>query len=200
MKRVGIYAGTFDPIHQGHVQFAQEAADQCRLDKVFFMVEPSPRYKQAVKALEHRQAMTQIATEQQARFGTVLIDQQQFTVTETMPLLSARFADAELYLLLGDDVLRHLVDWANVAALVRAVTFIIGRRNTSIEHIRELIMNIEKTRGVHLKYRVVETTKSDVSSSAIRLSYKYGTEPQGLSEAVRAYIVNAGLYASAESM
>ncbi|MCA9332160.1 adenylyltransferase/cytidyltransferase family protein, partial [Candidatus Saccharibacteria bacterium] len=52
MKKVGIYAGSFDPIHKGHIALAEQAIQQCGQDKVFFMVEPRPRRKQGVKALE----------------------------------------------------------------------------------------------------------------------------------------------------
>lgn len=198
MKRVGIYAGTFDPIHTGHLSFAKAAAEQCRLDKVFFLVEPSPRYKQAVRALGHRQYMTQLALEKIPGFGTIMIDQQQFSVTETLPHLQARFKGAQLFLLLGDDVLKHLLDWPNVDTLMQGVTFIVGRRHEEQVEIRDLLGRIETIRGLQLRYRIVEAGDRDISSGAIRLAYKRGVEPEGVPEAIQEYIASEKLYASSD--
>src|SRR5687768_15392849 len=98
LKKVGIYAGTFDPVHEGHLAFAREAAAQYGLDKVFFLVEPNPRRKQGVKALEHRNEMVQLAIRSEKLFASILLEQHRFTVTETMPVLRSRFKNSELYM------------------------------------------------------------------------------------------------------
>src|SRR5688572_16122728 len=107
-KRVGIYAGTFDPVHVGHMAFAEQALEACNLDKIFFLVEPRPRRKQGVRALEHREAMVRLATAKNDKYGVIQLEQTNFSVEETLPKLQALFEGAELHFLMGEDVFAHL--------------------------------------------------------------------------------------------
>lgn len=195
MKRVGIFAGSFDPIHEGHIAFAKQATSECKLDKVFFLVEPRPRRKQGVKALEHRAKMVQLAVRKEPRMGSIMLEQTRFTTTETLPILKARFKGADLFLLFGDDVLKHLADWPHVDELLGGVSFIIGVRKSPITKIRTTIRTIEKTRGIKINYTVFKSTTPDVSSTQIRLSLKCGNQPTGLPGSVEAYIKTHHLYA-----
>src|SRR5688572_27140829 len=105
--KIGIYSGTFDPIHLGHVAFAKEALKQCGLEKVYFLVEPRPRRKQGVKALEHRQAMVELAIAKEPALGSIILDHARFSVRQTLPVLQARFEGSEIVFLMGDDMLAH---------------------------------------------------------------------------------------------
>lgn len=194
MKKVGIFAGSFDPIHQGHIAFARQALEECSLDKVFFLVEPRPRRKQGVRALEHRTKIVQLALKREPHMGSIMLEQTRFTVTETLPILKARFIGAELHLLFGDDVLKHLVDWPHVEDLLSGVSFIIGVRSNSITKINATIHALEKARGIKMNYSVFKSTAPDLSSSQIRLSLKRGQEPLGLTSTVLKYIQSKGLY------
>src|SRR3989344_4473010 len=78
--KVGIYPGAFDPVHEGHVAFAQLVIAQHGLDKVFFLPEPTPRYRQAVKAYEHRLAMIKLAIKKYDSLGVIQLDHNRFTV------------------------------------------------------------------------------------------------------------------------
>ena len=49
MARIGIYAGTFDPVHAGHVAFALQSLEAAKLDRVYFLPERRPRGKRQVK-------------------------------------------------------------------------------------------------------------------------------------------------------
>ncbi len=194
MKRVGIFAGSFDPIHNGHVAFARQAIQECNLDKVFFLVEPQPRRKQGVRALEHRSKMVQIALKQETRMGSILLEQTRFTVAETLPILKTRFKGTELHLLFGDDVLKHLAGWPDVEDLLRDVGFVIGIRSNSKANIQAMIKGLEKTRGISVDYSVFQSTAPDLSSTQIRLNLKRGHRPPGLSTPVFQYIQSNGLY------
>src|SRR3989344_87150 len=142
MKKVGIFSGSFDPVHDGHISFANEAIKKCGLDKVFFLIEPRPRRKQGVKAFEHRVAMIQLALKNQPKLGTLILEQARFSVSETLPRLRERFKDAQLYMLVGEDVLMHMVNWPNVDELINSVHFVIGTRKLSpsdlVQHISTL--------------------------------------------------------------
>src|SRR5258708_1287895 len=91
VKKIPIFAGTFDPVHEGHLAFAQAALEE-GLEKVMFLVEPRPRRKQGVRALEHRTAMVQLAIADEPQLSTIVLEQARFSVNETLPVLRARFS------------------------------------------------------------------------------------------------------------
>jgi nicotinate-nucleotide adenylyltransferase len=194
VKKVGIYAGTFDPVHEGHLTFAREALELCGLDKVFFLVEPRPRRKQGVRAAEHRVAMVQLAIAEQRQFGSIVLEQSNFSVVETLPKLQALFQGAELYMLMGDDVLRHLSDWPHVDVLLQAVRFIVGVREGDETKVTARLQTLQQVRGLGIKYRMFVPSRYAYSSSKIRLRLKHGQEPLGVPADVLTYIKRNGLY------
>ncbi len=196
MKRVGIYSGTFDPVHIGHLAFADQAARECGLEKVFFLTEPRPRRKQAVKALSHRVAMIARAIEDNPRFGNIVIDQAQFTIPETMPVLQARFPGAELSILMGEDVIEHLVDWPQVNDLFKNMRLVIGVRSGSLETVASALQTLRNSRGLEVKYEIIGAPASEVTSSAIRRKLAKNEFVDELPAKVYDYITQKGLYSS----
>lgn len=194
VKRVGIYSGTFDPVHDGHVAFAEAARQQGELDKVFFMVEPRPRRKQGVKNFEHRNRMVELATRRRPGLGNIVLEQQRFSVEDTLPVLQARFKGAELYLLIGDDFLSHLGSWPRLAELAAAVRFVIGLRGTDAAAAEQQVKDLQKTTGVRLDYQLVPSPRPRLTSSGLRRAIKRGQLPDGLDKKVQKYIQNEGLY------
>ena len=68
VKRIGIFAGTFDPVHKGHISFALQAIEAAGLDEVVFLPEPRPRHKQSVTDQSHRIAMINLAIKAYPKF------------------------------------------------------------------------------------------------------------------------------------
>ena len=197
-KKVGIYAGTFDPIHEGHLAFAGSALTNHGLDKIFFLVEPRPRRKQGVRALEHREAMVRLATAENDRFGMIVLEQASFSVEDTLPKLRSLFEGAQLNMLMGEDVFAHLHSWPHVEELLKSVNFIVGIRAGDEAKMRSRLKTLEKTRGIEFETSFVVTDKQTVSSSQIRLSLKRGQTPQGLPEGLLPYIRQHNLYSPNE--
>lgn len=194
MKRVGIYAGTFDPIHEGHLAFARSATNQCGLDKVFFLVEPRPRRKQGVRALEHREAMVRLVIAGDDNFGMILLEQSSFSVEETLPKLRALYSGAELYMLLGEDVFAHLNSWPHIEELLEQCGFIVGIRKGDKAKMQKHLRDLQKARGITFDTSFIETDKQDISSSKIRLALKRGIKPNGMIAETADYITEHGLY------
>ncbi len=197
VKKIGIYSGTFDPPHAGHVAFAREAAQQAGLDKVFFLVEPRPRRKQGVKALEHRLRMVQLAVADEPRLGSIVLEQGRFSVAETWPPLKARFKGSRLYFLLGDDMLKHFNDhdWPQLDTFMDEVEFVIGVRHGNLAAVRARIKLLEQTRAHSLRHTLFESPHMDMSSRRIKAALKKGEPTPGIPERVRMYIDEQGLYA-----
>lgn len=196
MLKVGIYSGTFDPVHNGHVSFAVESAELFGLDKVYFLVEPRPRRKQGVKALGHRVNMVQIAVKDNPKLGTIIIEQARFTTHETLPILLSRFKGAQLHLLIGDDTLDHIAEWPHVDELTEAVDFIIGARKRKPTEIDTIVSRLKETKGLSFDYNVFNPSGNGCSSSYIKRQIRAGKDPKCLNEQVLDYIKANKLYFS----
>jgi nicotinate-nucleotide adenylyltransferase len=193
MKRIGIFAGTFDPIHDGHIAFAQAALDQ-GIEKVMFLVEPRPRRKQGVRALEHRIAMVQLAIAKQPKMGTIMLEQARFTAHETLPVLQERFKGYKLVLLFGDDVTQHIAQWPHVTQLVESTELLIASRQANTDMLRETMHTLEHTRSLKFHYNIIKAPKEYLSASKIRLQLKRHEKPEGLPPKVYGYITQQDLY------
>lgn len=194
MTKIGIYSGTFDPVHKGHLGFAQAALKECRLDKVFFLVEPKPRRKQGVKAFEHRIQMVRLAIKPNDRFGSIILEQQRFTPAGTLPILRERFKGADLYMLIGEDFFAHLSSWPHVDHLIKSVRFIISVRKGTITETKKAVKTLEQTRGLRLNYQIITSDFPDVSSSKVRLELRHGRLPEEIPASVLEYIQVHNLY------
>lgn len=198
MKKIGIFSGTFNPVHEGHVSFALTAAKDVDLAKVYFLVEPQPRRKQGVKAYEHRLAMVDLAIAKYPNLGQINLAQERFSIAHTLPLLLRRFKGSKLYFLLGEDVLGHLSHWPHVATLLKNVTLLIGCRENQIKQVRTSVNALQTARNLFFDYQLFTTAYSGHSSSGIRRDIKAGKSPTGLNPAVRRYISQQQLYASGD--
>lgn len=198
MSKIGIFAGTFDPIHDGHIAFARAALDQ-GLDKVMFLTEPRPRRKQGVRALEHRLAMVRLAVDSEPRFGVVVLEQARFTAHETLPKLQARFPGHRLVLLFGGDVISHIAHWPHVDSLVQAVDLLIATRRENEAILRSTLSTLNKTAGLKFTYDIIHPKSGERTSSTIRHSLKHDNPAIGLQREVQAYIAKHRLYCSAET-
>lgn len=196
MKKIGIYAGTFDPIHNGHLAFAQ-AGLNAGLEKVMFLVEPRPRRKQGVRALEHRNAMVQLAIKDHENMGTILLEQARFTPHETLPVLQNRFKGYQVVLLFGDDVVGHIAHWPHIEELVASVELMIAARHKDEKELAQTFKTLEATNNLRFNYSFVDPKYHDVSSSAIRLQLKQRQRPSELPDDVCDYIRAHRLYVSA---
>lgn len=196
VRKIGFFAGSFDPIHQGHILAAQRAAAEMNLDKVYFIVEPRPRYKQGVKAQEHRIEMVGRATRNMKLLGQVIINEPHCSVTATIPALQARFAGDMLHMIIGDDVAKRLAQWADVERLARATHVIVLARHHSKEEIDRVFTSIQATKSVKIAYTYIEHNVSSLSSRQIRKQLKAGTYTHGLHPQVIAYIRTINLYGS----
>ncbi len=195
-KKIGIFAGTFDPIHDGHIDFANKAL-ALGLEKIMFLPEPRPRHKQGVKALEHRIAMVQLAVAKYPKFGTIILEQARFTAHETLPVLQARFPDYKLVMLFGDDVVHHITSWPNVDQLIDVCEFIIASRQEDIQNLEDIIQTLQKTTNIKFEYQITHTDYEKVTSSKIRLNIKRNKLYDGLKPEVAEYVKKNKLYSSA---
>jgi nicotinate-nucleotide adenylyltransferase len=130
-KKIGIFAGTFDPVHRGHIAFALETVKICKLDKVFFLPEPQPWRKEQVTDIKHRLEMLRIATSESSNLDVIQINDLPFTVAKTLPKLQSEFPDAELTFLMGSDIAAWLPKWPDVEKFLSSAALAVGLRQGS---------------------------------------------------------------------
>jgi nicotinate-nucleotide adenylyltransferase len=121
--RVGVFGGTFDPVHRGHVEPVEAAAARFRLNRVLYVpARVSPHKDAPLADARHRVAMLALATAGHPSWE-ILFDEldrepPSYTV-DTLRALSARLLHNELWLLMGTDTLAGLAAWKEPEEIVR---------------------------------------------------------------------------------
>lgn len=188
--RIGLFGGTFDPPHLGHLVVAQDAWWQLSLDRVLFIPAAVPPHKRgrSRSPAAMRLELLRAATDGDPRFEVCDVELRRegpsYTV-DTLRELGDRFPGAELFLLLGADQFRELATWREpleVARLARLVSL----SRAGVEAPQS---------GLGPAYRALEVTRVDVSSTEIRRRVAAGEPIRYLvPAAVEALIRRNGLY------
>ena len=188
--RIGIFGGTFDPPHVGHLLAASDAHEALALDRLLFVPAARQPFKgDAVGASPaQRAAMLELMLAGDARFAVDRSEMEReglsYTV-DTLAGLAARHPGASLHLLIGEDLSAQIATWrepARIAALAEIV--VLARAGDRMLAPRS-----------DLPMRRLDTRRVDVSSTEIRARVKGGTSINGfVVEPVARFIRDAGLY------
>ena len=159
--------GTFDPIHNGHLVAASEAAYRFQLDQVVFVPTGQPWQKAGrdVTAAEHRYLMTMVATASNPRFtvSRVDIDREGPTYTiDTLRDLRELFPDAELYFITGADSLASIMSWRDWEVMLEMANFV-GVTRPGYELSKDMLP-LESQTGIEL----IEIPAMAISSTDCR--------------------------------
>ncbi|MBZ0155766.1 MAG: nicotinate-nucleotide adenylyltransferase [Alphaproteobacteria bacterium] len=130
--RRGIFGGTFNPIHFGHLRTAEEVRETCVLDSLLFIPSGNPPLKEADLAdAGHRYAMVRRAVEANRHFSVsdieLLRTERSYTVT-TLLELREKYPEDELFFILGMDAFLDIPNWWQPERLIRLVDFIVVAR------------------------------------------------------------------------
>ena len=194
MSRIGIYIGRFDPVHSGHVSFALLAVQTARLDRVYLLPERQPRSKPGITHYAHRLAMLRQAVRPHPALDVLDMPDRNFTVARTLPRLHTRFADDDLFLLLGSDVLPGMADWPDIGMLLLRCGLIIGEREDDrlIDVAAELSVLPPSVHGT----LIVQSCHPRLSARLVRDALMRRQSAPGLLASVRRYALQHWLYAS----
>jgi nicotinate-nucleotide adenylyltransferase len=139
LQKIGIYGGTFDPVHYAHLILARESAEIFQLEKIVLVPAATSPFKNApVAVAKARLKMLRAAIEGEALFEIDECELRRpppsYTI-ETIEYLRRKFPDTELFLLMGDDNLGGLPGWRRFAELQTMVTIIVlPRLKTEVRH------------------------------------------------------------------
>ena len=190
-RRVGVFGGTFDPVHQGHLIMASEAVERLRLDELQFVPARRPSHKRArgIAPIEHRVAMLLLATRAEPRFRVSRLeatdDGVNFTV-RTLEALAGR-ERADYFFLMGQDSLEEFPGWrepGRILALARLA--IVPRGDGELPRVPA---------SVRRRVLFLRAPRIDVSSSEIRRRLRRGRSARFWTpDSVLAYVRRHGLY------
>ena len=194
MKRVGIFRGTFDPIHAGHVAFALQALHYANLDEVYFLVEIGSRHKSQPEHFAHRYAMIEQAIKQYPKLKLYKVPTKKVTARTLLPRLNRDFLGEQLVFLMGSDVAATLPKWPDLRDLCTHNELIIGMRDGQTT--KDIQAILERLPVQPSKYMIIDSHFPQVNSSAIRRAVRLGHPVQGLLTSARRYILLQWLYVS----
>lgn len=133
--RIGLFGGTFDPIHIGHLILAEEARFQLGLDRVYLAPVGDPPHKptQGLTPIAHRLLMVELATADMPWLGVSRLDVDRpgpHYTNDTVQLLRQQVGPTtELYFLMGMDSLRDLPSWRDPRWLIQQCTLVVLTRH-----------------------------------------------------------------------
>lgn len=209
MRTIGIFGGTFDPIHFGHLRTAFELLQALRLHEIRFMPAGNPPHRETtVASAEERLAMVRAATAGQAGF---MVDDREIRreglsySVDTMRTLRADFPDHSLCLIVGMDAFLGLPKWHQWRELLELAHLVVahrpGWRAPSMGPLGELLVDrgtgrigdLHEARAGCIFIHAV--TQLEISSTEVRKLIAAGRDPRYLMpDAVRTIIEQTGCY------
>jgi nicotinate-nucleotide adenylyltransferase len=203
---VGLFGGTFDPVHVGHLRIAEEVRENFSLDRVYFIpawLQPLKRQKNGAAA-EDRMRMVRSAIRGNGRFRVSAVEMSRGGVSytiDTVKHFSLRYRD--IYFLLGLDAFRDIGLWKSYEELFRLVNFVVMGRPGCLDEglpvgLTKEVRAVDDRTWEHSSGKRIylhDNTLIDISSTQVRelarkgKSIKYLVPPS-----VERYINKKGLY------
>jgi nicotinate-nucleotide adenylyltransferase len=214
--KIGLFGGTFDPIHWGHLRSAEEVSEAFDLDRVYFIPASIPPHKrgQTMTPAQDRLQMVRLAVAGNSRFSASTVEISRLGVSYSIDTIrefdEKKRARDSLYFIIGLDAFREIATWKDFAAIFPLCNFIVTTRPGSKENdplkgtgvaVKKLFCydfrrkNYRHRSGTRIFF--IELTDIAISASEIRTLVKQGKSIRYLvPPAVEKYIERRGLYDS----
>ncbi len=194
--KTGLFGGTFDPIHNGHIKVAQSAKQRLGLDRIIFIPSGDPPHKKDKQVTDKYKRLAMV---EEALSGTdisvsdweVQQDAKSYSV-ELIKHFQKEFPEDELYFIIGADSFKDLPTWWHYRELLSLCTLVVMARPDTDK--QALLSRYE---GTEVPPRVfyLEGLLMDISSTQIREMVAEGKDISRLvPQSVAFYIKNQGLY------
>lgn len=201
VRRVGVYVAAFDPIHDGQIRFALEAAAKAGLEKIFLLVDPSPSGVQGVKALQHRLAMARLASADYPNIGVIALGLHGLALHDAWSRLRERFRGAEVCIVLESSGFSRLSRWSRIDVLeADEVQLILGTTADRAADAAERLQVLQQTRHIRLSAQVLALASAAEASVSVRPFLRKGAVPPNLNKRVARYIAKNRLYNSGDAL
>lgn len=198
-QRVGVFGGSFDPVHLGHLVVAEQCREQARLDRVLFVPAAQPPHK-LTKSLtdpRHRVAMLELAIAGHEHFEVSTVELERsgpsYTV-ETLEALKQSAPDSSLFLIMGADMLMDFPTWRQPQRILELAEILACNRpgvQVNLDRGRPLSF-VDRLRE---RLRLIQVPEIGISATDIRGRVRAGRSIRYLvPRAVECYIEEHGLY------
>lgn len=199
--RLGLYGGSFDPVHYGHLLLAECARETLALDEVWLLPAAVPPHKQMreLASAKHRLAMLDLALggHEQIKSSRVEIDRGGVSYTvETLTAIHEQQPGTTLFFLMGADSLNDLPTWREPARICDLATIAVVRRGGAPEPDFSILNNLisserlAQIRAAQVQMPLIELSSTDLRHrAATGHSLRYRTP-----RAVEKYIETNNLY------
>ena len=199
-KRIGVLGGTFNPIHNGHLEIAGAVRKAYRLDKVLFIPSGMPPHKTRTEVIgaEHRLAMVRRAISGEPYFevSEMEINRSGYSYTVDTPgqLRQIYGPDCTIYFIIGADIIPELITWREASRVFSLCEFIAVLRPGHTR--QEFLTEIEKLRTDYkASINTADAQMPDISSTQIRELIKENKPITGLvPKCVEKYVIENRLY------
>ncbi len=214
-KRIGLYGGTFNPVHSGHLRVAKEVRDRFHLQTILFIPSYIPPHKKAadIASAKDRFAMVRMAVAGHKGFVASPLEirarQKSYSII-TLNRVKSMYPDAWIFFILGADAFLEIQTWKSYQEVLAQCRFIVVRRpgyslseakKAVPEEFRKKIIHLPRSSSVPAKIIrthqifLVDIPSLPVSSTEIRVRIRKGQSIRSLvPAAVEEYIMKNKLY------
>lgn len=204
MRKIGIMGGTFNPIHNGHLEIAQKAFEQFGLNEVWFMPTKNPPHKvnSEIVSDAHRAEMIKLAIKYKPYFVLSTLEYERAGMTytkDTLEEVAKKYPDDYFYFIIGSDSLAYIDTWKEPDKLLSMAHLLSAPRYPSNpEEDRRKKTFLEEKYGADIQF--IEMEPVIVSSQEVRASIQEGLDiSHFLPEPVISYIEQNKLYGTGGS-
>ena len=196
--KIGIFGGTFNPVHKGHIFTAEKIVEKGLADKVLFMVAATPPHKAYVgTSQEHRFNMTEAALDGERLIACdfeIKKGGKSYSY-ETLCALKEKHPGDEIKFIMGADMFMNLPNWYEADKLRKEFSFILVDRAEAFKNSVFMEFMEKQINEFSMKVEILEIRTPDISSTDIRERVKKGFDIKGLvEEKVQEYITQNNLY------
>jgi nicotinate-nucleotide adenylyltransferase len=204
-RRIGIFGGTFDPVHYGHLVVAEEVFAVLQLAEMVFVPTGQPPHKpgRVISAAVHRVAMLERAIAGNAHFSLSRVEVDRpgpsytvDTLRRLRELWSAAGVEVAIYFVIGWDSLEYLLTWHDPGGILQQLNYLVAVKRPGYNEDSAYLDGLEtRLPGLKSRLLVVPAPQFDVSSTDLRRRVAEGRPIKyQLPESVEAYITYHGLY------
>lgn len=198
MNKIGIFGGTFNPIHNGHLNLAEKVSDYLNLDKVLIVPASVPPHKEWLKITDskHRYEMCRLACQENPLYEVSDIEIKRigrsYTI-DTINEISVTYENSKLFFIMGSDSFLSVMKWLKFKDIARLTTICTAARNEEeykVLHEAQKLMRAEDTDTIVCDIPTVTISSTEIRNNIIKGNNIENMVPASVAE----YIKRNNLY------